>query len=202
MQNLLTGKIRLTGYNGEWEQVKLGDVCIFRDNERVPLEAQERQNRQGIYPYYGASGIIDYIDDYIFDEDLLLLGEDGANIINRSVPLAYIARGRYWVNNHAHVLQPKSGYDIYFLCCRLEMIDYTVYNTGTAQPKLNKDVCAKMLLTLPSLPEQQAIANVLTTADREIELLTKELEQYKLVKKYLMQQLLTGKIRVKGAKNG
>ena len=198
MQNLLTGKIRLHGFSGEWEKVKLGDICIFRDSERIPLEAQERQNRQGKYPYYGASGIIDYIDNYIFDEELLLLGEDGANIINRSVPLTYIATGKYWVNNHAHVLQPFENFNIYFLQGCLEMVDYTEYNTGTAQPKINQDVCKKILLTLPPLPEQQAIANVLTTADREIELLKKELEQHKQIKKYLMQKLLTGKIRVKG----
>jgi type I restriction enzyme S subunit len=199
MQNLLTGKIRLPQFSGKWEKLKLGDICIFRDSERIPLEAQERQNRQGKYPYYGASGIIDYIDNYIFDEELLLLGEDGANIINRSVPLTYIATGKYWVNNHAHVLQPLEKFNIYFLQGCLEMIDYTEYNTGTAQPKINQDVCKKILLTLPPLPEQQAIANILTTADCEIELLKKELEQQKQIKKYLMQKLLTGKIRVKGA---
>jgi type I restriction enzyme S subunit len=199
MSHLLTGKLRLPGFSGAWESVRLGEVCVFRDSERKPIEVQERKKRQGIYPYYGASGIIDYVDNYIFDESLILLGEDGANILNRSTPLAFIATGKYWVNNHAHIIQPLPSYDITFLCGRLEVIDYMVYNTGTAQPKLNQDVCKRIKLTIPTLPEQQAIAAVLTAADREIELLMRELEQQRLVKKYLMQQLLTGRIRTKGA---
>ncbi|MDR2648000.1 MAG: restriction endonuclease subunit S [Oscillospiraceae bacterium] len=199
MQNLLTGRIRLPGFDGKWESVRLGEVCIFRDSERVPIESQERQSRQGAYPYYGASGIIDYVDDYLFDEELILLGEDGANILNRSTPLAFIAKGKYWVNNHAHVIQTLPSCDMHFLCGRLEVIDYTIYNTGTAQPKLNQDVCKRVKLTIPSLPEQRAIAERLTAADREIELLSRELEQQRQVKKYLMQQLLTGRIRTKGA---
>lgn len=118
----------------EWTSCTLQDAVDFLDGQRKPLESADRARRQGIYPYYGASGIIDCIDDYIFDEPLLLLGEDGANIINRSTPLCFIATGKYWVNNHAHVMRPKKGHNIKFLCELLESLDYTRYNTGTAQP--------------------------------------------------------------------
>ena len=122
----------------EWTSCTLQDAVDFLDGQRKPLESAERANRKGAYPYYGASGIIDYIDNYIFDEPLLLLGEDGANIITRSSPLCFIATGKYWVNNHAHVMRPKQGFDLRFVCEALESIDYTKYNTGTAQPKLNQ----------------------------------------------------------------
>jgi type I restriction enzyme S subunit len=116
----------------EWTSCTLQDAVDFLDGQRKPLESADRAKRQGQYPYYGASGIIDYIDDFIFDEPLLLLGEDGANILNRSTPLCFIAEGKYWVNNHAHVMRPKAGQNIKFLCELLESLDYTRYNKISA----------------------------------------------------------------------
>ncbi len=191
MQNLLTGKIRLKGFEGEWEKVKLGDICEFLDNLRKPVKENERIS--GCYPYYGASGIIDYVDNYIFDGEYILLGEDGANIIMRSTPLAFKVKGKIWVNNHAHVLQVKLGYNIDFIVNLLESINYDKYNSGTAQPKLNREVCENLILIVSTIEEQTAIAKILSTQDREIELLEKELEQEKLKKKALMQLLLTVK---------
>jgi type I restriction enzyme S subunit len=152
----------------------------------------------GEYPYYGASGIIDYVNDYIFDEELILLGEDGANILNRSSPLAFRVSGKIWVNNHAHVLKPKKGYDIGFITEFLESIKYDKYNTGTAQPKLNKEICSGIPLLLPPLPEQKAIASLLSTWDVAIHKTEQIITQKELRKKWLMQQLLTGKKRLKG----
>ena len=178
----------------KWEKKKLGDVCVFRDSERRPIK--EGNRKKGLYPYYGASGIIDYVEDYIFDGSFILLGEDGANIIFRSSPLAFKVEGKIWVNNHAHVLVPKAGNDIDFLVNRLESLNYEKFNTGTAQPKLNQDVIEKIEVFMPSLPEQKAIADVLSAADEEISLLQKDLEQEKLKKKSMMQLLLTGLVRV------
>lgn len=178
----------------KWEKKKIGDVCVFRDSERKPIKEGDRT--KGIYPYYGASGIIDYVEDYIFDGSFILLGEDGANIIFRSSPLAFKVEGKIWVNNHAHILVPKEGNDIDFLVNRLESLNYEKYNTGTAQPKLNQDVVEKIEIFMPTFPEQKAIADVLSTADEEISLLQKSLEQEKLKKKSLMQLLLTGLVRV------
>lgn len=179
----------------KWEKKKIGDVCVFRDSERKPIKEGDRT--KGIYPYYGASGIIDYVEDYIFDGSFILLGEDGANIIFRSSPLAFKVEGKIWVNNHAHILVPKEGNDIDFLVNRLESLNYEKYNTGTAQPKLNQDVVEKIEIFMPTFPEQKVIADVLSAADEEISLLQKDLEQEKLKKKSLMQLLLTGLVRVK-----
>ena len=113
---IMTKQIRFVDKNGkpypEWSACTLQDAVDFLDGQRKPLESADRAKRQGKYPYYGASGIIDSIDDYIFDEPLILLGEDGANIINRSSPLCFIATGKYWVNNHAHVMRPHKGQNI------------------------------------------------------------------------------------------
>ena len=142
------------------KKVLLGECCEILDSMRIPITATDR--REGPYPYYGANGIQDYVDDYIFDEPLLLLGEDGANIINRSTPLCFIATGKYWVNNHAHVMRPKNGHNIKFLCELLESLDYTRYNTGTAQPKLNQEKCRGIELLLPIYEEQCRSATLLS----------------------------------------
>lgn len=107
-----------------WQIGKVKYLFKNLDKNRIPLSSEERGNRQGIYPYYGASGIIDHVDDFIFDEDLILFGEDGANLLARSTPLAFIARGKYWVNNHAHILKPIDGLNKYWVMC-LENIDIT-----------------------------------------------------------------------------
>lgn len=191
LQQIFSQKLRFKDENGnnypDWEKKKLEDIAIFLDNKRKPLEQSERIH--GKYPYYGASGIIDYINDYIFDEELVLLSEDGANIIDRNYPICYIATGKYWVNNHAHVLKVKSQYVNKFICESLEQLNYTKYNTGTAQPKLNQDVCRKIILSIPCLEEQTKIANFLSTFDRKLENQKAQLEHWKQIKKGLLQQM-------------
>ena len=173
----------------EWEHCTLQDAVDFLDGQRKPLESVERAKRHGSYPYYGASGIIDYIDDYLFDEPLLLLGEDGANIINRSTPLCFIATGKYWVNNHAHVMRPKEGHSIIFLCEYLESLDYTRYNTGTAQPKLNQEKCRGIELVLPCYEEQCRIAGLFSSMDQKLSYELYTLEQLCDFKRGLLQQM-------------
>ena len=152
-------ELRFPGFTDAWEQRKLGDIVDFLDGQRKPLKESERI--KGKYPYYGASGIIDYINDYLFDENLVLLSEDGANIIDRNYPICFIATGKYWVNNHAHVLKVKTGVIDKFICESLERLDYTKFNTGTAQPKLNQDICQKIVITIPNEDEQKCISEFL-----------------------------------------
>jgi type I restriction enzyme S subunit len=182
----------------DWEVKKLGEVCTFLDSQRIPIKDAERGKMQGEYPYYGASGVIDYVNDYIFDDDLILLGEDGANIITRSTPLAFLVSGKVWINNHAHVLKPNKGYNRYFICNYLESLSYDKYNTGTAQPKLNQEVCEKIPVLIPGEEEQNNISNLLSLWDTAISKQTTLIEKLTLRKRGLMQQLLTGKKRMKG----
>lgn len=182
----------------EWEISTLNNACNFLDSQRIPIKDSDRIKEPGIYPYYGASGIIDYINKYIFDDELILLAEDGANIINRSTPIAFLVNGKIWVNNHAHVLKVKSQFNRYYLCAYLESLRYDKYNTGTAQPKLNKDICKKIPVLMPPLSEQQKIAQILELWDKAIEKQSQLIEKLELRKKGLMQQLLTAKKRLPG----
>ncbi|MEX2498923.1 MAG: restriction endonuclease subunit S [Wenzhouxiangellaceae bacterium] len=140
-----------------WVWAAFGDITISRDGERVPVSKAERENRAKIYDYYGASGVIDKIDGYLFDRPLLLIGEDGANLINRSTPIAFIARGKYWVNNHAHVLDGLDEEYLRFLALFINAIDLKPFVTGTAQPKMNQAKMNSIPVALPPLPEQHRI---------------------------------------------
>ncbi|MEN6554482.1 MAG: restriction endonuclease subunit S [Methanobacterium sp.] len=193
IQQIFSQKIRFKKEDGEdypdWEGKKLGEVAKFLDGKRIPLKNSDRTKRKGPYPYYGASGIIDYIDDYIFDEELVLLAEDGANIITRSSRLSFLANGKYWVNNHAHVIKGLNKTNHYFLSEQLERVNYAKYNTGTAQPKLNQDVCQKIPLMMPKIEEQNEIASFLQAIDYKMDQLGKELEICKKFNKGLLQQM-------------
>lgn len=140
-----------------WEWKRFGDVLINRDAERIPLSADDRRTRQGEFEYYGASGVIDSIDDYLFDTPLLLIGEDGANLISRSTPIAFIAKGKYWVNNHAHVLDGITYELLEYVCMHINAISLLPYITGTAQPKMNQAKMNRILLALPPAEEQVRI---------------------------------------------
>ena len=180
----------------EWKQKPLVEVVDFLDDQRIPIKENERQSGQ--YPYYGASGIIDYVKDYIFDGEYILLGEDGANILDRSSPLAFRVSGKCWINNHAHVLRPKSGYHIDYLTNYLESLSYVKYNSGSAQPKLNQDTCQKLPVVCGRYSEQEKIADIFSTQDKIIFLKERLLAEKQRQKKHLMQQLLSGKKRLPG----
>ena len=182
----------------EWSVLKLQDCASFLDHKRIPIKDSDRKKMRGSYPYYGASGIIDYVDSYIFDGTYILLGEDGANIIDRSSRLAFIVNGKCWINNHAHVIVPTPSIDIYFLSEYLESIKYDEYNTGTAQPKLNREKCNGIPIAVPSLNEQKRIAKVLSDVDSMISSLEKLIAKKKAVRQGAMQELLTGKKRLPG----
>ncbi|MCR4643841.1 MAG: restriction endonuclease subunit S [Oscillospiraceae bacterium] len=188
-------ELRFKGFMDAWEQRKLGECVTFLDTMRKPLKESERE--KGIYPYYGASGIVDYVSDYIFDEELVLLSEDGANITDRNYPVCFLASGKYWVNNHAHVLKVNAANENNFICNSLERMDFTQYNSGMAMPKLNKDVCYNITLFCPVYEEQKQIGDFFRHLDSLITLHQRKLEQEKQKKKALMQLLLTGKVRVK-----
>ena len=146
-----------------WTFVRFGDLMICRDSERIPVSTEERSRREKAYDYYGASGIIDKIDDYLFDKDLLLIGEDGANLLNRSTPIAFIAKGKYWVNNHAHVLDTCAGVLIEYICYFINAISLAPYVTGTAQPKMNQENMNAIWVSLPPVKEQKRIVAALSS---------------------------------------
>lgn len=185
--NKKTPKVRFPGFDKDWEERKLDDVVEFLDTMRKPLECAKRIS--GPYPYYGASGIVDYVDGYLFDEELILLSEDGANITDRNYPVCFLASGKYWVNNHAHVLRTKHGNENNFICNSLERKDYTQYNTGMAMPKLNKETCKKIPILCPGFEEQKKIGDYFRNLDNLIALHQRKLEKLKEYKKGMLQKM-------------
>ena len=160
----------------DWKVLNLRYVFDFLNEKRFPLSALERESKKGIYLYYGASGIIDYVDEYLLDEETILIAEDGANLLSRSTPLAFIAKGKYWVNNHAHILKPKNllfNFWTYFL----QSLDYTIYITGSAQPKLSREKLGEVIVLYPSLEEQTQIANFLDHETAKIDSLIEKQQQ-------------------------
>lgn len=183
----------------DWDIRPLGSVVTFLDGQRRPVKDSDRAKMRGEIPYYGASGIVDYVNDYLFDDDLILLGEDGENIVSRNTRLAFRVYGKIWVNNHAHVLKPLPHISIGYLTDFLESLNYESYNSGTAQPKLNKQTCYKIPVALPpTLAEQEAIAEALSDADALIESLETLLAKKRQVKQGAIQELLTGRKRLLG----
>ncbi|WP_420002025.1 restriction endonuclease subunit S [Acinetobacter sp. LF10] len=142
---------------------KLGDVADFLDSRRKPVKECDRII--GPYPYYGANGLQGWINDFLFDENLILLAEDGGHFDNPDRGVAYKISGKTWVNNHAHVIKPKEGVDLDYLCRVLENYDLTPWITGTTRGKLTKGGASEILIPLPPLSEQRRIASILDQAD-------------------------------------
>ena len=193
MQKIFSQEIRFKDENGEeypeWEEKRLKEITIVLDNMRKPLSANERQEIKGHIPYYGANGIVDYIDDYIFDERLILLAEDGGNFDEfASKPIAQIIDGKTWVNNHAHVLRTINSY-VDYIFYTLVHKDIRKYINGTSRAKLNQADMLEIVIPFPCLEEQIKIANFL---DKIYLLIVKEsikLEELRQWKKGLLQQM-------------
>ena len=136
----------------------IGELLTNRDSERVPLSLGVRSKQQNkIYDYYGATGVVDKVDGYLFDERLLLIGEDGANLLSRSKDNAFFAEGKYWVNNHAHILDCPEKEVLDYVAFLINSMSLENYITGSAQPKLNQDNLNKIEIPLPPLEEQRRI---------------------------------------------
>ena len=164
-----------------WKEFHIEDFAEILNQKRVPLSSMERSKRHGIFPYYGASGIIDYVDDYIFDGEHVLISEDGENLKSRQTPIAFLADGRFWVNNHAHIVKGVKPFYNKLITYYFQNLDLNPYLTGAVQPKLNKAALTSIPIYLPSdETEQTAIANILSSLDEKIDLLhrqNKTLEQ-------------------------
>ena len=150
-----------------WQEKTLPDISENLDSIRVPITKKNRTT--GIYPYYGASGIVDYVDDYLFDEDLLCISEDGANLLMRTYPIAFPIFGKAWVNNHAHVLRFKNLYTQKYVEYYFESIKLDEFITGAAQPKLTQKALNSIIIPLPlSLDEQKSIIYYLNSLSSRI----------------------------------
>lgn len=175
-----------------WQVKRLKYVMDNYDYLRQPIDASQRtQDGDILYDYYGASGVIDKIDDYICEGEKILIGEDGANLKMRTLPLIYIASGKYWVNNHAHILYPKNDNNLHFFAHQMESIDYENFITGSAQPKLSQENLNNVLLIEPPAYEQKAIAVFLDEKCEKIDKVIGEIEEQIQVLEDYKKSLIT-----------
>ena len=159
---------------------RFDEVTVNFDKKRVPLSSAQRSNRGGEFPYYGAQGVIDHIDDYIFDGEYLLIAEDGENLKSKKQNIAQIATGKFWVNNHAHIVTGNEKCDTRYLCYLINSMDLSGYITGSAQPKLSQANLNAVQLSMPTLEQQNRIVEYLVAIDNKIalnELINNNLEQ-------------------------
>ena len=173
-----------------WVWCYLSDYSINRDGERIPVSQSERERRNKIYDYYGASGVIDKIDGFTHNGTFLLVGEDGANLVARSTPVAFIATGKFWVNNHAHILELFDLDSLYYMKYYINAIDLKPYITGGFQPKLSQTNLNKILLALPPLEEQKEIVKKIESLFTVCDKLEKEIQSSKKSSEQLMQAVL------------
>ena len=153
-------------------KVALGTVIEFLNKRRKPLSSKERENKKGVYPYYGASDIVDYIDEFIFDGRYLLISEDGENLKTRKTPIAFIAEGKFWVNNHAHIVEGKDDETIDYLKFYFSQFNLLPFLTGAVQPKLSKGVLEKIEIDFPTYEKRKFINKQLKDLENKIQLNT------------------------------
>lgn len=184
----------------DFYMMKLKYVSIILDQFRKPVTADQR-NQEGemLYDYYGASGVIDKINGYTIDDHVMLIGEDGANLKMRNLPLMYEVNGKAWINNHAHILKPKQGMDFYYLFYVLEAIDINPYITGSAQPKLSQESLKNIWIPVPNVNIQKKIVccikGVCIELDNVLQKTRSSIEEYKKLKQAVITQAVTKGVR-------
>lgn len=202
-QNLKNAKELFESYlkgvfeNGNWETRTLNQISENLDSKRIPITKNKRKS--GDIPYYGASGIVDYVADYLFDEDLLCVSEDGANLLARTYPIAFPISGKTWVNNHAHVLKFPNIITQKFVEVYINSIRIDDYVSGMAQPKLNQAMLNKIPIPVPLLEEQQAIVRQLDALRAETQKLEavyqKKMDDLEELKKSILQKAFAGELK-------
>ena len=186
-----------------WEVSRVKNEFLCLNRHRIPLSATERGAMTiRRYDYYGASGVIDKVDEYLFDDDLLLIAEDGANLVLRNLPLAIIARGQFWVNNHAHILKPRRGH-LEYLAAIMEGINYQPWISGAAQPKLTQDRLMGIAIAVAPAEEQgeiiSAIRKETAPLAMTIERSQREIDLLREYRTRLVADVVTGKLDVREA---
>ena len=173
-----------------WEEKYLDELAENLDYKRIPVTLNKRKS--GKYPYYGASGIVDYVEDYIFDGNYLLISEDGANLLARATPIAFPVTGKFWVNNHAHILEFKDSITQLFVEFYFKLIDIKEYVTGAAQPKLTQRNMNKIPIFIPSLDKQKIVVCALQNIESKVQQLqsnlTRTLSECAALKQSILRQ--------------
>ena len=180
-----------------WRVGELGDVIDNYDRKRIPLSSSERDLRKGSYPYYGASSVMDYIDDYIFDGTYVLMGEDGTVIDDRGFPVLQYVFGKFWANNHAHILQGKSCYSTNILYLLLKRTRINNIVTGAVQPKINQANMNSIDLVIPDEKTLLKLDSVISSIFDKIKINVTHIQTLTQTRDVLLPKLMSGKLRIK-----
>jgi type I restriction enzyme S subunit len=179
-----------------WKMGTFGEISINFDSKRVPLSSRERDGRKGEYPYYGAASIVDYVDDYLFDGVYVLLGEDGTVITDDGFPVLQYVWGKFWVNNHAHVLQGKSGISTEFIMLLLRQTNIQHIVTGAVQPKINQNNMNNIAITIPEKALLDEFQQVIKPIYEKFRNNAEETKMLIKTRDSLLPKLMSGKIRI------
>ncbi len=179
-----------------WKVGYLGDVVENFDSKRIPLSSREREKRKGNYRYYGATGVLDYVDDYLFDGIYLLVGEDGTVITDKETAVTQYVWGKFWVNNHAHVLSGKKGFSTEVLKLFFEVTNIASYITGAVQPKLNQSNLNSILIVIPQDQILEEFCNCIESLFVKYRQIHNEIEHLTAIRDALLPRLMSGRLRV------
>lgn len=180
-----------------WRNRKLGDVLAFYDSLRKPLSSMQRNKMKRIYPYYGATSIVDYVEDYLFEGTYILISEDGANVIDAfGHPLTQYTHGKFWVNNHAHIVKGADGYSEALVYALLGTLNMQSIVTGAAQPKINQANLRNFEAFLPDGEEAQTLSHTLNPMLQQMIIHDQENERLSALRDTLLYQLMSGTLDV------
>lgn len=179
-----------------WQYHPISESMDFFDSQRVPLSAMQRDEMEKIYPYYGAAKLMDYVDDYLFDGEYLLLGEDGTVVTTDGFPVLQLVNDKFWVNNHAHVIRGKGNISTRFLYLTFCRFPITGVVTGSAQPKISKGRLEKLKILVPDAITMEHFNNLINPMFDEINVLKKQLIRITKQRDMLLPRLMSGKLEV------
>lgn len=179
-----------------WQYQPISESMDFFDSQRVPLSSMQRDEMEKIYPYYGAAKLMDYVDDYLFDGEYLLLGEDGTVVTTDGFPVLQLVNDKFWVNNHAHVIRGKGNISTRFLYLTFCRFPITGIVTGSAQPKISKGRLEKLKILVPDVITMEHFNNLINPMFDEINVLKKQLIRITKQRDLLLPRLMSGKLEV------
>lgn len=181
-----------------WHRGTISEIIELHDSKRIPLSSRERANLAKIYPYYGATSVMDYVDRYLFDGIYLLLGEDGTVTDNKGFPILQYVEGKFWVNNHAHIITGKNGFTVETLYLLFSLTNVQPIITGAVQPKISQANLKKISVLIPSRKELSAFDSIIQPVFTQIRNLRAENDRLATIRDALLPRLMSGALDISG----
>ena len=192
--------VELTPFEGKmpsnWRSGTVSEIIELHDSKRIPLSTRERNNLAKIYPYYGATSVMDYVDRYLFDGIYLLLGEDGTVVDHKGFPILQYVEGKFWVNNHAHVISGKNGFSVEMLYLLFRLTNVQSFVTGAVQPKISQSNLNKIPVVIPTCEELRDFDSIVQLLFAQIRITRRENDKLVKLRDILLPRLMSGELDV------